>query len=263
MPLEQRVEQFEKTARYILKKLDQTLEQIKECDNESNAVEHMKLSIAPDAALILSQGDTLILETHGKNSMLTQRLLTIQKELRDKYKDVQNSNTTANGLNQLSMLEKSQRHDPENQYSPKEKVFVDKKFPADLLRSNSASKHVKLDDLVSKVSKRVYDLISKPVDRASEEELTKRILDIGVSKKIYFFLHIFSSHSITYENEFFTLSLSCAFASLEVIVHARSFFPSKRSSFPTFFPLFLAHRWENLLGNSSVALHLSMLALIV
>lgn len=198
MPLEQRVEQFEKTARYILKKLDQTLEQIRECDNETNAVEHMKLSIAPDAALILSQGDTLILETHGKNSMLTQRLLTIQKELRDKYKDVQNSNTTANGHSQLSMLEKSQRHDPENQYSPKEKVFVDKKFPADLLRSNSASKHVKLDDLVSKVSKRVYDLISKPVDRASEEELTKRILDIGVSRKnIFFFSHIFfTQHNI-------------------------------------------------------------------
>lgn len=183
MPLEQRVEQFEKTARYILKKLDQTLEQIRECDDEStNAVEHMKLSIAPDAALILSQGDTLVLETHGKNAPLTQRLLTIQKQLRDKYKDVQNSNTTANnGHNSLSMLEKSQRLDPENQYSPKEKVFADKKFPADLLRSNSTSKHVKLDDLVAKVSKRVYDLISKPVDLSSEEELTKRILDIGVS----------------------------------------------------------------------------------
>lgn len=174
-PLDQRVDQFEKTARYMMKKLDQTLIQIQSCD-ESN-IEHMKLSIAPDAALILSQGDTLILETHGKSSNLTQRLLSIQKELRDKYKDVQNCNTT----NSISMLEKNHNLGPENQYSPKEKVFVDKKFPQDFLRSPSTSS-VKLEDLVAKVLKRVNDLVTKPVDVTSEEELTKRILDIGVSR---------------------------------------------------------------------------------
>ena len=179
-PLDQRVEQFEKTARYIMKKLDQTLEQIQSCDDGSSVVEHMKLSIAPDAALILSQGDTLVLETHGKNSELTQRLLNIQKELRDKYKDMQNSNTT-----NLSALEKNHSMDPENQYSPKEKIFTDKKFPVDLLHQNSTAS-IKLDDLVEKVLKRVKDLISKSVDYSSEEDLTKRILDIGVS-------HIFQS----------------------------------------------------------------------
>jgi GTPase involved in cell partitioning and DNA repair len=107
----------------------------------------MKLSIAPDAALILSQGDTLVLETHGKNSSLTQQLQAIQKELRDKYKDVQNSNT-------INMLEKNHNVDPENQYSPKEKVFADKKFPVDLLRSSSTAS-IKLEDLVKKVLKRV------------------------------------------------------------------------------------------------------------
>lgn len=175
-PLDQRVNEFEKTVKFIMKKLDQTLEQIKTCDEGQSVIEHMKLSIAPDAALILSQGDTLILETHGKNSSLTQRLLNIQKELRDKYKDVQNSNTTVN----ISMLEKNHNLDPENQYLPREKVFADKKFPADLLRSPSTSS-IKLEDLVSKVLKRVNDLISKPVDLKSDEELTKRILDIGVS----------------------------------------------------------------------------------
>lgn len=180
-PLDQRVDQFEKTARYMMKKLDQTLEQIKTCDNDgSNAIEHMKLSIAPDAALILSQGDTLILETHGKNVNLTQRLLSIQKELRDKYKDVQNSNTTSN----ISLLEKNHNVDPENQYSPKEKIFADKKFPVDLLRSSSTSS-IKTEDLVAKVLKRVGDLVSKPVDLESEDEMTKRILDIGVSRLFF------------------------------------------------------------------------------
>lgn len=174
-PIDQRVDQFEKTARYMMKKLDQTLQQIMESDETSGIVEHMKLSIAPDAALILSQGDTLILETHGKNPILTQRLQTTQKELRDRYKDVQNSNT-------INMLEKNHNLDPENQYSPKEKVFADKKFPVDLLRSSSTSS-IKLEDLVTKVLKRVNDLTSKPVDTSSEDELTKRILDIGVSMK--------------------------------------------------------------------------------
>lgn len=179
-PLDQRVDQFEKTARYMLKKLDQTLQQIQSSDDGPSVIEHMKLSIAPDAALILSQGDTLILETHGKNSNMTQRLLSLQKELREKYKDLQNSNTTSN----INMLEKNHNVDPENQYSPKEKVFADKKFPQDLLRSTSTSS-IKLEDLVAKVLKRVNDLISKPLDVSSDDELTKRILDIGVRSCLF------------------------------------------------------------------------------
>lgn len=181
-PLDQRVDQFEKTARYMMKKLDQTLQNIQTCNDGVSVVEHMKLSIAPDAALILSQGDTLILETHGKDQTLTQRLLAIQKELRDKYKDVQNSNTTTN----INLLEKNHNMDPENQYSPKEKVFADKKFPVDLLRSTPTSA-IKLEDLVSKVLKRVNDLIAKPIDLSSDDELTKRILDIGVSQIVNLF----------------------------------------------------------------------------
>lgn len=183
-PLDQRVEQFEKTARYIIKKLDQTLEQIQNCDEgNSSIIEHMKMTIAPDAALILSQGDTMILETHGKNSNLTQRLQTIQKELRDKYKDVQNANTGTS-----SYLDKNNKHDADNQYSPKEKVYGDKKFPLDLLQQASplqSTASIKLEDLVERLLKRVNDLINRPVDTASEDELTKRILDIGVSWKIF------------------------------------------------------------------------------
>lgn len=183
-PIDQRVEQFEKTVRYIIKKLNQTLEQIQNCDDgNSSAIEHMKMTIAPDAALILSQGDTLIQETHGKNSNLTQRLQTIQKELRDKYKDVQNANTISSGY-----LQKSSMHEVENQYSPKEKVVGDKKFPLDLLQQTTqlqSTASIKLEDLVEKVLKRVKDLVVKPVDFTSEDEITKRILDIGVSLKMF------------------------------------------------------------------------------
>lgn len=190
-PLNQRVDEFEKTARYMMKKLDQTLKQIQTSDDSVSVIELMKLSVAPDAALILSQGDTLILETHGKNSNLTERLQTIQKELRNKYKDVQNSNTG----NNLNLLEKNHNLDPENQNSPKEKIFADKKFPLDLYRSPSTSS-IKVEDLVAKALKRVNDLISKPVDFSSEDELAKRILNIGVSSefsshwKILYFSHL-------------------------------------------------------------------------
>ncbi|KAG5680611.1 hypothetical protein PVAND_010105 [Polypedilum vanderplanki] len=189
-PLDQRVEQFEKTARYIMKKLDQTLEQIKACNDGNSVIEHMKLSIAPDAALILSQGDTLILETHGKNSELTHKLLDIQKALRDKYKDMQNANTT----NLNNVLEKSNQIDIDNQYSPKEKIFADKKFPIDLLQQTSTAS-IKLEDLVEKVLKRVKDLISKPVDHSSDEDLTKRILDIGEKQEDLKFAIEFASQS--------------------------------------------------------------------
>jgi hypothetical protein len=191
-PIDQRVEQFEKTARYIIKKLDQTLEQIQNCDEgNSSIIEHMKMTIAPDAALILSQGDTMILETHGKNSNLTQRLQTIQKELRDKYKDVQNANTGTS-----SYLDKNNKHDADNQYSPKEKVYGDKKFPIDLLQQASSppplqsTASIKLEDLVERLLKRVNDLINRPVDITSEDELTKRILDIGVSCIIFISISI-------------------------------------------------------------------------
>lgn len=179
-PLDQRVEQFEKTARYMMKKLDQTLQQIKV--SEGSNVEHMKHLIAPDAALILSQGDTLILETHGKDCDMTKRLLKIQNQLRDKYKDVQNCNTS-----NVNLLEKRSELNSENYFSPQEKVFSDKKFLQDFMQLPSSRSAVNLEDLVSKVLKRVNDLISKPLDLSSEDEITKRILDVGVSFKRQYF----------------------------------------------------------------------------
>lgn len=77
-----------------------------------------------------------------------------------------------------SILDKDKNLNSDNQYSPKEKYYTDKKFPSDLLATNGSS--VKLDDLASKVLKRTSDLIARPVDFKSEADLTRRILDIGV-----------------------------------------------------------------------------------
>ena len=90
-PLEQRVNEFEKTANYMIRKLEQTKQQIQNCGDGPAVIEHMKLSIAPDAATLISQGDTLILETHGKSQNLSHRLIVTQTSLRDKYKEVQST----------------------------------------------------------------------------------------------------------------------------------------------------------------------------
>lgn len=87
--LEQRVNEFDKTAKYMIKKLDQIREQLSSCGGGTNTIENLKLTIAPDAATLISQGDTLILETHGKSKTLTQRLMETQANLRDKFKSVQ------------------------------------------------------------------------------------------------------------------------------------------------------------------------------
>lgn len=188
--LEQRVNEFDKTAKYMVKVLEKTKEKIQKCEEEPSVIEHIKLSVAPDAATLISQGDTLILETHGKSPVLSQRLIMTQASLRDAYKEVQNTRITRNGnVVDSSIFLKSQNVHPENQYSPKEKFYTDKKFPASLL-SASASKHIQLDDLAEKVLKRTRDLIAKPVDMQSEDELTRRILDIGVSRKDFFFVEL-------------------------------------------------------------------------
>lgn len=75
----------------MIKKLEQTREKIDNCEDGPSVVENLKLTIAPDAATLISQGDTLILETHGKSNVLTQRLMDTQAQLRDKFKEVQNS----------------------------------------------------------------------------------------------------------------------------------------------------------------------------
>lgn len=91
--LPQRVYEFEKTARYMIKKLQEARDKIEESiavNADTDTIEHLRMSIAPDAATLISQGDTLVLETHGSASHdLANTVMEIQSILREKFREVQ------------------------------------------------------------------------------------------------------------------------------------------------------------------------------
>lgn len=93
--LSQRVYEFDKTARYMIKKLQDTKEKIDAsimASVDCETVEHLKMSVAPDAAALISQGDTLVLETHGTPlSELANTVIDIQSVLREKFREVQHA----------------------------------------------------------------------------------------------------------------------------------------------------------------------------
>lgn len=45
--------------------------------------------IAPDAATLISQGDSLVLETHGKQGSLSRVVMKSQIILRERFREVQ------------------------------------------------------------------------------------------------------------------------------------------------------------------------------
>lgn len=93
--LSQRVYEFEKTARYMIKKLQETREKIDSslvAQADADTIEHLKMSVAPDAATLISQGDSLVLETHGSSSSeLANTVMEIQSVLREKFREVQHA----------------------------------------------------------------------------------------------------------------------------------------------------------------------------
>lgn len=93
--LEQRVYEFEKTARYMIKKLQDTRSKIDASlavQADAETIEHLKMSVAPDAATLISQGDSLVLETHGSTSSeLATIVMDIQSILREKFREVQHA----------------------------------------------------------------------------------------------------------------------------------------------------------------------------
>lgn len=93
--LAQRVYEFEKTARYMIKKLQDTRNKIDAslaAQADADTIEHLKMSVAPDAATLISQGDTLVLETHGSASFeLATAVMEIQSVLREKFREVQHA----------------------------------------------------------------------------------------------------------------------------------------------------------------------------
>lgn len=53
------------------------------------AIEDLKMLIAPDAATLISQGDSLVLETHGKQGTISRTVMKNQIMLREKFREVQ------------------------------------------------------------------------------------------------------------------------------------------------------------------------------
>lgn len=73
----------------MIQRLLRVYVQLLACEDNQEA-EDLKMKIAPDAASLISQGDTIVFETTGMPELLSQRMLDIQQELRDKFKRVQN-----------------------------------------------------------------------------------------------------------------------------------------------------------------------------
>lgn len=93
--LSQRVYEFEKTARYMIRKLQETRNKIDAslaAQVDAETIEYLKMSVAPDAATLISQGDSLVLETHGSTSSeLATTVMEIQSILREKFREVQHA----------------------------------------------------------------------------------------------------------------------------------------------------------------------------
>lgn len=79
-----------------------------------------------------------------------------QSILREKFREVQQSKGISKSTSSLDSYTKDERND------------------------SLGRKDINFEELVSKGLKRVYDLIEKPVDRVSEDELMDRISEIKV-----------------------------------------------------------------------------------
>lgn len=83
-----RVGAFERNAQEMIQRLLRVYVRLLGCEDDQQ-VEDWKMDIAPDAASLISQGDTIVFEANGMPEILSQRMLDIQRELREKFKRVQ------------------------------------------------------------------------------------------------------------------------------------------------------------------------------
>lgn len=178
--MEERVSGFLKTSKYMYKQLDLVCQKIDECDEGSSAIDNLKMTISPDAATLISQGDSLVLETHGKNTILSEEVIETQKVLREKFKNIQMACLAKNSsVIDAAVFTKTQNIQPENSYIPRQKSIYEKKFSIPELKSNLSS--FDIEEISRGVLKRVNDLIQKPMNLTCEVELTNRIYEIRVS----------------------------------------------------------------------------------
>lgn len=75
----------------MIKKLATTRLTIEQCAEGSSTVDHLKMSIAPDAATLISQGDSLVQETHGKLPDLSNTVMQSLALLRERFGEMKNA----------------------------------------------------------------------------------------------------------------------------------------------------------------------------
>ncbi|KMZ02642.1 dystrophin, isoforms A/C/F/G/H isoform X13 [Drosophila simulans] len=141
--LDDRVREFDKQAKQMIYKLKLTKAKIEQC-HESEA-EDLRLLIAPDAATLISQGDSLVLETHGRQGSISRLVMRTQIILREQFREVQQARSKTSGSG----------------------------APAPPLDS------VNIEELVTKGLRRINVLIEKTVDLKSSSDLEKRMEDIN------------------------------------------------------------------------------------
>ncbi|KQS38774.1 dystrophin, isoforms A/C/F/G/H isoform X4 [Drosophila erecta] len=141
--LDDRVREFDKQAKQMIYKLKLTKAKIEQC-HESEA-EDLRLLIAPDAATLISQGDSLVLETHGRQGSISRLVMRTQIILREQFREVQQARSKTSGSG----------------------------TPAPPLDS------VNIEELVTKGLRRINVLIEKTVDLKSSSDLEKRMEDIN------------------------------------------------------------------------------------
>ncbi|XP_034660508.1 dystrophin, isoforms A/C/F/G/H isoform X13 [Drosophila subobscura] len=141
--LDDRVRAFDKQAKQMIYKLKLTKAKIEQC-HESEA-EDLRLLIAPDAATLISQGDSLVLETHGRQGSISRLVMRTQIILREQFREVQQARSKTMGSGAAA--------------PPLESVNI--------------------EELVTKGLRRINVLIEKPVDLKSSGDLEKRMDDIN------------------------------------------------------------------------------------
>lgn len=79
----------------MIKKLQETSDKIEAsiaASADPETIDHLKMLVAPDAATLISQGDSLVLETHGNASPeLANTVMEMQSILREKFREVQHA----------------------------------------------------------------------------------------------------------------------------------------------------------------------------
>lgn len=150
-----RVGDFERNAQDMIQRLLRVYVLLLGCEDDQQ-VEDLQMEIAPDAATLISQGDTIVFETKGMPELLSQRMMDIQNELREKFKRVQYYRRSRSDAAKPTM----------NEFRERER---------ELNRNLD-----EIEGIIEKVLRQTKDLLGQTWNDSSVDELSNRISHIKV-----------------------------------------------------------------------------------